>query len=55
LRGSLKPKQIKALRQNNYEPFGLKHKGYNELPDYSDVNKYKYAYGDFGGKSELSF
>ena len=35
------------IEENNYYPFGLKHKGYNELPDYSVTNKYKYA---FGGK-----
>ena len=33
------------MEENNYYLFGLKHKGYNELPDYSVTNKYKYAYG----------
>ncbi len=33
------------IEENNYYPFGLKHKGYNELADYSATNKYKYAYG----------
>src|SRR5690554_3352460 len=33
------------IEENNYYPFGLKHKGYNELADYSVTNKYKYAYG----------
>lgn len=33
------------IEENNYYPFGLKHKGYNDLADYSAVNKYKYAYG----------
>src|SRR5690554_2805544 len=33
------------LEENNYYPFGLKHKGYNDLADYSVTNKYKYAYG----------
>lgn len=33
------------IEENNYYPFGLKHKGYNDLADYSTTNKYKYAYG----------
>ena len=33
------------IEENNYYPFGLKHKGHNDLADYSAVNKYKYAYG----------
>jgi len=33
------------IEENNYYPFGLKQKGYNELADYSVTNKYKYAYG----------
>jgi len=40
-------------RQNNYYPFGLKHKGYNELPDYSVTNKYRYAFGGKELNSEL--
>lgn len=31
MRGSPTPKQNKNRRQNNYYPFGLKHKGYNEV------------------------
>ena len=45
MRGSLKPKQIKTLRQNNYEPFGLKHKGYNEITNTNRseaAEKYKF-------------
>ncbi len=45
LRGSLKPKQIKTLRQNNYYPFGLKHKGYNEITNTNRseaAEKYKF-------------
>jgi len=41
------------IEENNYYPFGLKHKGYNELPDYSVTNKYKYAYGGKELNSEL--
>lgn len=41
------------IEENNYYPFGLKHKGYNELPDYSAVNKYKYAYGGKELNTEL--
>ena|GEM_PF-5550374 len=33
------------IEESNYYPFGLKHKGYNDLADYSATNKYKYAYG----------
>ena len=32
------------IEKSDYYPFGLKQKG-NDLPDYSAVNKYKYAYG----------
>ncbi len=45
MRGSLKPKQIKTLRQNNYYPFGLKHKGYNEITNTNRseaAEKYKF-------------
>ena len=53
MRGSPTPKQNKNGRQNNYYPFGLKHKGYNELPDYSVTNKYRYAFGGKEFNSEL--
>ncbi|KAA5531607.1 RHS repeat domain-containing protein [Paenimyroides baculatum] len=32
------------IEKSDYYPFGLKQKG-NDLPDYSVINKYKYAYG----------
>ncbi|WP_317622829.1 RHS repeat domain-containing protein [Myroides sp. JBRI-B21084] len=54
MRGSPRPKHTnKKWRQNNYYPFGLKHKGYNESADYSIINKYKYAYGGKELNNEL--
>ena len=41
------------IEENNYYPFGLKHKGYNELADYSVTNKYKYAYSGMEWQPEL--
>src|SRR5690606_7900335 len=41
------------IEENNYYPFGLKHKGYNELADYSATNKYKYAYSGMEWQPEL--
>lgn len=42
--GTINP-ATEILEENNYYPFGLKHKGYNDLADYSATNKYKYSYG----------
>src|SRR5690554_2011931 len=41
------------IEENNYYPFGLKHKGYNDLADYSATNKYKYRYNGFEYQEEL--
>ncbi|UUV22660.1 RHS repeat domain-containing protein [Paenimyroides aestuarii] len=41
--GTINPAN-EIIEENNYYPLGLKQKG-DDLPDYSVVNKYKYAYG----------
>ncbi|MGU9939930.1 hypothetical protein ACNFNZ_15305 [Empedobacter brevis] len=40
---------MKVLEENNYYPFGLKHKGYNNT-NVANPN-YKYKYNDYGEKS----
>lgn len=46
--GTINPAN-EIIEENNYYPFGLKHKGYNELPG----NGYKYKFGGKELNSEL--
>ncbi|MGG5578831.1 hypothetical protein ACPDHL_16060, partial [Myroides sp. C15-4] len=39
------------VEENNYYPFGLAHKGYNEKNN-TIAKNYKYQYNDYGEKSE---